>query len=77
MAFVVAHSIVDYPLQRPGMSGWFLAFGGTVLAAASLEKGNPNRQSSKRRPDSDEERSQLAHPESIESTDRSLATTRH
>ncbi len=71
LAFVVAHSIVDYPLQRPGMSGWFWAIGGTVLAAASIEKNSPRR-SSKRRRSSDAEPN--PHPESTESKDRSLAT---
>ncbi len=78
IAFVIAHSVVDYPLQRPGMSGWFWALGGTVLAAASSEKRNPKRRSSKRRPSSGPQPEDgPPPPESTESTDRSLATAGH
>ena len=74
IAFVLAHSIVDYPLQRPGMSGWLWAVGGTVLAAASSEKRNPRRRSPKRRRESEHS---ADPPESTELTDQSLATAGH
>lgn len=76
IAFVLAHSVVDYPLQRAGMGGWFWALGGTVLAAASSEKRNPRRRSKRRRASE----AQPAHdpsPESAESKDQSLATAGH
>ena len=78
IAFVLAHSLVDYPLQRPGLSGWFWVIGGTVLAAASSEKQNPRR-SSKRRPSSSHGQadSDPLLQESTESKDRSLATAGH
>ena len=75
LAFVLAHSIVDYPLQRPGMSGWFWAISGMVLAAASIEKNSPRQRSSRRRRGSVPEEN--PRPESVESTDQSLATAGH
>jgi O-antigen ligase len=77
IAFVLAHSVVDYPLQRAGMSGWFWAVGGTVLAAASGEKRNPRRRSSKRRPSAGASAGSSPPPESTESKDQSLATAGH
>jgi O-antigen ligase len=76
IAFVLAHSVVDYPLQRPGMSGWFWATGGAVLAAASSEKRNPRRHSKRRRasealPEDD------PPPAPVESKDQSLTTAAH
>jgi O-antigen ligase len=81
IAFVLAHAVVDYPLQRAGMSGWFWALGGTVLAAASIEKGNPRRRSSRKHRRStangEEPVSPQVHPVPTESTDQSLATAGH
>jgi O-antigen ligase len=74
IAFVLAHSMVDYPLQRPGLSGWFWVLGGTVLAAATSEKRDPHRRSSKRRAS---KAPTGPAPGSVESTDRSLATAGH
>ena len=78
IAFVLAHSLVDYPLQRPGMSGWFWVLGGTVLAASSSEKNNPKRRSTRsKRPSSKMEPAIDPAQGSTESTDQSLATAGH
>ena len=76
IAFVLAHSLVDYPLQRPGMSGWFWVLSGTVLAAASNEKNNPRRRSSKRRSSNPNPATDSTRV-STESTDQSLTTAGH
>lgn len=77
IAFVLAHSLVDYPLQRAGMSGWFWALGGTVLAAAAGERRNPRRRSSKSKQPSEAAGSAARAQESTESTDQSLTTAGH
>lgn len=78
IAFVIAHSLVDYPLQFSALSVWFWALTGAVFAAATNDKRDPRRRSSKsKRPSADSGPSDPPAPESTESSDRSLATAGH
>ncbi|MBM3793967.1 MAG: O-antigen ligase family protein [Acidobacteria bacterium] len=79
IAFAVAHSAVDYPLQLLAFSYWFWAVAGAVFAAATSDKRDPRRRSSRssKRPLAASGPSAPPALESTESSDRSLTTAGH